>query len=271
MKTDTASKPPRPRSRRSALQRLASAYKKHPRWVLFCGLFLLQLAIALTYLFTALLAPDFELPAWPAWIAKAAVVAIVAIIASWFVTYFRNAKVSEASRKQWRELWATQPVQSVLVLLGGVLLFVIAPVTLLFRMIITPDLVLSNDLRGLTYVSAGVAALLGLFTAFMVLRQPRAAKTARPRAVRTARDRLRDLVIVVFTPVLLAIVWAMFMSGPASFALHLIAPKQTQWVSVPVTGSGSSPRRGFACAGIWMATLHDDSFWWPQTYLRHQF
>jgi hypothetical protein len=58
--------------------------------------------------------------------------------------------------------------------------------------------------------------------------------------------------------------WLMFLNGPASFALHLVATKESRSMVEQVVKTDSVSWRDHSCGGTWAAVLEDSNAWWPR-------
>jgi hypothetical protein len=260
------SKSSKPRKRRapSEFERAEQRSNKVNRWVLT------YLVLGFIAMIGGLIATSTDMPVWfNIWIAYlgialriALLVGVIALIV-WLIRS-RGQSVhsdSESGSKNARIDFKNKPFQSVAVLISGVVLLGVLPITILYYFLLPTTFTASAELRGFFNVSVALVVIAGIFFGSLILRAQNDSTVRR-------ESKVFDQIVIVFSPVLfpllMAFSWLLFVSGPVSYTLHLLAAKETKTVNERVARGASSGASDITCGGFWTAELHDHSFWWPR-------
>lgn len=239
-----------------------SQFKRFPRLTTAVALIAFQVAISMTYFLLELFAPQLSRPAWPVWLAQASTAVLVLLGLSMVWSARPTGKAKEKARKRFLSNLRERPAYSVLMVFAAGLLFVAAPAGILYHMIFAPFFLPSLELRGFAYASSIVVGALGLLVGVVTIRNETPSREDKEQGA--LRRGLMRIGIVLFTPVLLAVMWMIFLQGPVSFVLHTFAAKETRWTAEAVARTDTSGLRDFTCQSFWKAKLSDSTFWWPR-------
>jgi hypothetical protein len=258
-----SSKPRKPRTL-SEFERAERRSNKVHRWVLT------YLILGFIAMIGGLIATSTKMPVWfNIWIAYlgialriALLVGVIALIVWWIRSRGHSAHSdSESGSKHARIDFKNKPLQSAAVLISLAMLLGVLPITILYYFLLPTTFTASAELRGFFYVSVVPVVIAGIFFGSLILR-------AQNDSTARRESKVFDQIVIVFSPVLLpllmAVAWVLFVSGPVSYTLHLLSAKETETVKERVARGASSGTSDFTCGGFWTAELHDHSFWWPR-------
>jgi hypothetical protein len=187
----------------------------------------------------------------------------VLILIVWWIRPVRSRRErgNAVAEKYSRIDFKNKPSQSAAVAFCGFVLFGAGPIGLLYYFLLPTTFTPSTELRSFFYLSLVVVVAAGIYLGATIL-------LTEGHAIANEKSKFSDLVIMLLMPIgcplLLALCWLFFVSGPMNYALHLLAQKEIKTVNEPVLRGTTSGVRDFTCGGFWVIELRDHSFWWPR-------
>jgi hypothetical protein len=144
----------------------------------------------------------------------------------------------------------------------GSLLFWMLPgvITIIYFLLLTPPFIPAVALRGFAFTSSVPVSLIALGAFFF----GDVINPLRPLSERTPQQHLKAAFISFVSVILFGFTWLMFLNGPASFALHLVASKENRSMVEQVVKTDSVGWSDFSCRGLWAAVLEDSYALWPR-------
>jgi hypothetical protein len=172
----------------------------------------------------------------------------------------RKARPKAFSNLTFAEKLRFHPFYSVWAL--GSLLFWMLPgvITIIYYVLPTPPFIPAVAMRGFAFTTSVLVSMIALGAFFFIdTKSP-----PRPLSERTLQQHLNTAYLTFVCVILFGFMWLLFLNGPASLVLHLVAPKESRSMTEQVAKTDYVRWRDSSCRGLWVAELEGSNALWSR-------
>jgi hypothetical protein len=133
-------------------------------------------------------------------------------------------------------------------------------ITIIYYMLPMPPFIPAVAMRGFAFITSVLVSMIALGAFFFIdVKSP-----PRPLSERTLQQHLNTAYLTVVCVILFGFMWLLFLNGPASLVLHLVAPKESRSMTEQVAKTDYVRWRDSSCTGLWVAELEGSNALWSR-------